>query len=109
MIHNIKELGRQGPIIATAASPEGDILALLGADGRISVLPLRGSTKGGLKCKDLVILDVRLAKQEVSSASALRFRLNSTGQLELFAIDNKGSILRKSFQALGSSGVGQVP
>lgn len=87
-----KDLSSQAPHLL------GNIIALLGSDGKILLVPLKASSSGGLRSNGIIELKERLSSQNWTLSSSLRFCYDDDGLLHLFAIDNRGKIVHKALQ-----------
>lgn len=86
-------------ILTGAATPNGDVVALLEERGKVLLFPLAPGKDGGLmNLQDPITLSMELCKQQKASATSLRFCEKGTNrQVHLYAIDTKGRVVHKSF------------
>ena len=104
--HNISELRRSSDILTGAASPTGEIIALLHRRGSILLLGLNSRAaesnrpnRGGLVVRDgPITLDTGLQypRDGPSSPLCMQFCRNA-GVDTLVAVDIRGNVIRKSF------------
>lgn len=90
-------------ILAGAASPSGDVVAIIEKTGLIRLFPLEPNKEGGLsRAHEPINLNKTLCKQEKASCTSIRFRLRELGArfyLYLYAMDTKGTVLVKRIDA----------
>lgn len=86
-------------ILTGAATPNGDVVALLEETGKVLLFPLGPGKDGGLvSFQEPIKLDKELSKQQKASTTSLRFCAKGPNrQLHLYAIDTKGRVVWKSF------------
>jgi hypothetical protein len=87
-------------ILTGAATPNGDVVALLEQTGKVLLFPLGPGRDGGLvNSQEPIKLNKELSKQQKASTTSLRFCTKGTNrQLHLYAIDTKGRVVWKSFE-----------
>lgn len=105
LIHDLVRLGKCGPIIASAVSPDGRIIALIEGyktnQARLLVLPVAPVTAGGLTAAEPVWLEkgtlsIRSSEAIAISPTAVRFIPGPTGKgFWLVAVDIEGKIISK--------------
>jgi hypothetical protein len=86
-------------ILTGAATPNGDVVALLEERGEVLLFPLGPGNSGGLvNFQEPIKLEKELSKQQKASTTSLRFCAKGPNrQLHLYAIDTKGRVVWKSF------------
>ena len=96
---NLWRLHDARAILTGAATPNGDVVALLEERGKVLLFPLGPGKGGGLvNFQEPIKLDKELSKQQKASTTSLRFCAKGENrQLHLYAIDTKGRVIWKSF------------
>lgn len=96
---NLRRLRKAKAILTGAATPNGNVVALLEKTGKVLLFPLGPGKGGGLvNFQEPIKLDKELSEQQKASTTSLRFCAKGTNrQLHLYAIDTKGRVVWKSF------------
>ena len=105
---NLIALRKAPAIVMGAASPHGDIVALLEQTGKLWLFPTMEIKHGGYPSwEESTILEKRLCEQRRPSNTCLRFHFRQDeNRLCLYAVDVKGKVIKKSFDERRSAPLG---